>query len=537
MSGSKKRREPEQPVTESDQPSAGTAGRLENLSVMVFVFIAGAVLMALEIVGSRVLAPNFGNSIFTWGSLITVVLGALSLGYFAGGRVADRWPHVRLLATVGLVGALAISIVPLAGPSVANVIRRHDFGPRVNPLLTTLLLFFPASTVLGMVSPFAVKLCGQRLESLGRTAGSLYAISTAGSILGTLLTAFVLIPALGVMKILCCLALLMVVASLMLFVRGDSTRRITLVAGLAAVGALAAVLPLKPALARSEQAGCVYYKESPYHNIAVLDSGNVRQLRFDKQTESAISMAPPYPTECDYTNMLPLVRIFVPRPARILFIGGGGGVGPRAFRNDLPEAKIEVVEIDPYVADVSRRFFHLDEDARMRIHVKDGRLFIRNSDAQYDAIILDAYSISGQVPFHLLTQEFLEEIRAHLTPGGAVLMNLISGIGGPEGQLLQSELQTFGSVFPQVYCFPRGYWLDKRPAIIRNNMVVGTMSSERLDYAAVLERARDLQRRQEVTTGSFVRFARDLAEGLPTVKDAPILTDDHAPTEMLQMYN
>jgi len=503
--------------------------------IRVFVFISGAVLMCLEIVGSRVLAPDFGNSIFTWGSLITVVLAALSLGYFLGGHLADRRPRRWLLSAIGLLSAAAILAVPLIGPGISDAIRAADLGRRAGPLLATLVLFFPAGVLLGMVSPFAVKLCSVQIEEIGRTAGSLYALSTAGSILGTLLTGFVLIPAIGVAAILYCSALLMASVSVVLLITGGLKRG-------AASAASVLLLLLVAGQCRGVPLGTigiadgtlVHYRESAYHNIAVVDVGNRRYLCFNRQIESGIETTPPYETACGYVELLPLVRIFVPVPERILFIGGGGGVAPRAFRRDLPGAEIDVVEIDPEVVRVSRDYFHFrfDEDPLTNVYARDGREFLRNSPDRYDIVVLDAFSIHGQVPFHLMTREFLEEVRDHLNPRGAVIMNLIGVLGG---RLLHSELRTYDEVFPAVHCFPRDYAHDDRADRLRNVMIVGSMQAGVLSRAEVRSRAGRLVSRGMVTTKDFLARADDYAPDFTRDPAGVLLTDDHAPVELLQV--
>ena len=167
------------------------------LAVGVAVFLAGAVLLGLEIAASRVLAPYFGNSLFVWGALIGVVLAGLSIGYYAGGTVADRLPTPRLLVGVIGLSALLVLVIPFVDERVLERVVEWDPGPRASPLVAAIALFGLPSIVLGSVSPIAVRLSASSLERLGRTAGSLYALSTAGSIAGTFLTAFWLIPELG----------------------------------------------------------------------------------------------------------------------------------------------------------------------------------------------------------------------------------------------------------------------------------------------------------------------------------------------------
>lgn len=505
-----------------------------RLFVRAFVIVAGAVIMVMEIVGSRILAPYFGNSVFIWGSLITVFLFALSLGYFLGGKGADRWPSRRLLGAVGLVGGLLILLIPFIADALCKTLVAQELGPRVSPLLACTFLFFLPSLVLAMTSPLAIRIEGTDLERLGKTAGTLYALSTLGSILGTIATAFFLIPAMGVHSIVVSAGCLSILAGLtMLPPRLTIVRAAVFVVVVSGGGyGLTLVTP------DSRDANEIYAAESHYHNISVVEKGGERHLLFDQFRESGIKLEAPHDTVFMYTNMLHLVLIFTPEPERVLFIGGGGGVAPSRFRRDLgKDLWIDVVEIDRKVLDVSRDYFYFREDERLKAHAADGRVFIQTTDADYDIVVLDAFTVNGQVPFHLMTKEFLQELRAHLTDNGAVIMNLISGMYGAKGELYKAVLATFHDVFGQVYVFPRDYhhrWA-KDPNFLRNIMIVGTVDTARMTPEKIERTAHRLVTDGTVTVPDFDKYVGDL---LPVemiqFEGVKPLTDDHAPVELLQ---
>ena len=181
-----------------------------------FVLVSGAVLMSLEIAGSRVLAPYFGSSAFVWGSLIGIFLGALSIGYKVGGMLADRWPHRWMLAAAGAGAGLLILLVPVLADPVCSWADGVGMGPRYAPLVSSLVLFLAPSALLGVVSPFAIKLASQSITRIGNVAGTLYSLSTVGSIVGTIGTAFYLIPWLGLRSILLTIGLLQIAVSVVL---------------------------------------------------------------------------------------------------------------------------------------------------------------------------------------------------------------------------------------------------------------------------------------------------------------------------------
>jgi hypothetical protein len=170
----------------------------------VVVFVSGAVLMSLEIAGSRILAPNFGSSIFVWGSLISVVMTALSIGYYWGGWLSAREPSYGKLAILLVIPGIVIFFLPFLYPAINDWIASIDLGNRLSPLFACGVLFLVPGVFLGTVSPYVIRLAATKLSTVGSTAGTLYAVSTAGSIFGTLITAFYLIPVLGVSNIIHC---------------------------------------------------------------------------------------------------------------------------------------------------------------------------------------------------------------------------------------------------------------------------------------------------------------------------------------------
>jgi len=288
------------------------------------VFIAGAVLMALEMTGSRVLAIHFGSSIYVWGAIIGIFLTALSAGYFAGGTLADRRPTFALLNVLVLIAGVWILLIPLYANRVCRTLLQLNAGERVGPLTATLILFGGPSVLLGMVSPFSVRLAARAVEKMGNVAGRLYALSTFGSIVGTLLTAFWLIPAVGVRALLQVLGLCLIVLA---FLALAVSRKRKVVVGLVLVGcATFALLSARRNTTVRNNQTVVYEGDSAYHYILVVDDvrRNARFLQFNNYIESGIDLNPPHATRVSYTNAFALARIFKPKLERVLIIGGGG---------------------------------------------------------------------------------------------------------------------------------------------------------------------------------------------------------------------
>src|SRR5919201_1091513 len=274
------------------------------------VFVVGAVLLGLEIVGSRVLAPYFGGSIFVWGSLISTFMAGLAVGYAVGGWLADRKPHLLVMAVLILIPGLLIAILPVVAAPINRAIVSIDFGPRLNPLLATTVLFFLPSVFMGTISPYAIKLAASSLTTIGNTAGSMYAISTAGSMAGALVPAFSLIQAIGVRHILLSLGITLIALAAFLISIGQLARRraekpviigSVLAALLFGVYAIASARPL-------------YEADSLYHHIIVTEDGGVRYLRFDRLRQRALDLNDPDRMVFQYTQYLHLAFVFRDNP-------------------------------------------------------------------------------------------------------------------------------------------------------------------------------------------------------------------------------
>jgi spermidine synthase len=487
------------------------------------VFVAGAVLLGLEIVGSRVLAPYFGSSIFVWGSLISTFLAGLTLGYYTGGFLADRKPHLAVMAVLILISGVLVVILPVTAPPINRGIASVDFGPRLNPLLATLCLFFLPSIFMGTVSPYAIKLAASSLATIGNTAGLIYAISTAGSIVGALLTAFYLIQMIGVRSILYALGITLMALALLLMMVDRATRR-RLGKQAIAWGILATLCAGLPAAAAVK---ILYERDSLYHHIIVTDDDSLRTLRFDRLRQSALDLNDPNRMVFHYTQYLHLAMAFHDRPERVLFIGLGGGSAPRRFQRDYPTLLIDVAELDPEVVNVAKRYFMFEESDRMKVQVVDGRIFLQKTPYRYDIIVLDAY-YADAIPFHLTTREFLKELKAKLTPTGIVVSNIIGNVRGPDSKLFRSLLKTLETEFAQTYVFP----VEE----VSNIIVIATQGKDRLGKQEVIRRARRLEDERKVQLPLEQYAHTYVLEKIPT-GDVPVLTDDYAPVDGLLHFS
>jgi spermidine synthase len=520
------------------------------------VFVSGAVVLGMEIAASRVVAPFFGNSLFVWGSLIGVVLAGLSIGYWAGGWLADRWPTPSLLAAVMGLGALLVLAIPVFDEPVLEAIVNWDPGPRLNPLFASIALFGPASVVLAGVAPIAVRLWARSLETLGQTAGRLFAISTAGSIAGTFATAFWLIPEFGTDQLLGIAAATLFAAATIVAL----SERLILITALTAAGvALAgyAAVELAPetggTLSRVQArnwsplyrtSGYVkgqepadttglrrrYSKDTRYHRLSVADDETTRYLRFDNSYQSGMIINRPFATAFEYADFFHLLRAYNPNARRVLFIGLGGGSSPKRLWRDFPDLQLQAVELDPVVVDVAYRFFELPRDDRLQVAVEDGRRYLDDNEGRYDAILIDAF-FADAIPFHLFTTEFMELAHSRLNPGGVIMTNAIGSIAGARSRLFRSVYRTYRAVFPTVLVHPVILGGDEDDTAVRNLILVATEGAAPAKPFLV-------DRWNEIRSG--YPLAPDLTQQIRDRHDRPIpidgvptLTDQYAPTDAL----
>lgn len=489
-------------------------------AILTAAFVCGWALMSVEILGGRVLAPNFGSDVFTWGSLISTFLVALSVGYALGGLLSRGRPHLGRLAVLVAVGGLLVLCIAALKDTVSDRIFDMNLGERLGPLATSVALFGLPAVVLGMISPYCVRLYSTRLEHVGATSGFLYAISTVGSTLGTLVTTFFLIPNTGVTRIFVITGAGLTALGIMLgigswIVPTGSRARVTLTATLA--------LLLFTGASVSAMERVIFQKDSPYSRVTVVEEGTVRVMRFARKgvntEESRLDVRQPLLQLNEYTAMMFTALLFDPQPRDVLVIGLGGGVVPQTLHHYYPNTAIEVIEIDPVVVEAAQKCFLFRPDTRLRAITQDGRVYVKRCTRQYDTIFLDAFQ-GRTIPFHLKTREFFRELSRIVKPGGVVVSNLHRG-----PKLYSSERQTYRASFGENYGFA---------GVASGNLILVSTygSGPPLPRAALVQRAQRLQAEH-----GFVFDLPLQTRKLQNVQDwdtsADFLTDDFAPVETL----
>lgn len=477
----------------------------------VLVFVCGAAVMALEIVSSRILTPVFGSTTYTWGSLIGVILTGLSLGYFYGGRIADKNPTMFKFSSIIFSAGLYVVFIPYVAPLIMELYDPISLNS-LRVLLSTFTLLTIPSFLLGMISPYSVKLGATALSRVGSVTGNLYFLSTAGSIAGTFLAVFGFIPFFEVNQIIFSLGVSLLLVSLVGLSRFPKLLVVF-------VGILVFLPTSVVGGVISHSGTLVYEKETPYSHLDVIDSKQMRTMYLNSMLHSRMSLNQPDELVVEYTKYFYLGEIFNPNFQKVLFVGGGGFSGPKNFLANYPNAEIDVVEIDPDIISAAKTYFNVNENPKLRIFNEDARIFLANTDEKYDVIVLDAFS-KYYVPFHLMTLEYFELLKNRLEPDGVVISNLIGTTEGDTSTLVRSVYKTMNQVFPTIYVFKtKGY----DSVSVQNIMFVTSRSN--IDFGSAFERNTDVAYRN--------KFLENYVGSQMKVDDVYVLTDQFAPVEHL----
>lgn len=416
---------------------------MNRLFIYFAVIICGAAVLAIELLGTRVIAPFYGASLYLWSALISVTLAALSVGYALGGRWADRGPRLSRFCAVLAVAGVWVMIIPwLRVPVLA---ASEPLGLRSAVLTTAFILFFPPLTLLGIVSPYAIRLRADALETVGRTAGNLYAVSTLASVIAAVATGFWLIPSIGVSRLLFLIGFSLIGTAAVGWLGRNKIA--TLVGAPLVIVCAFLASAFAPTQSADKDKGIIAIVESAYSEIRVVEIDGGRFMLIDGSLHSGIDLTDDLPL-FEYVNVLDMPKLFFDEPGEMLTIGLGGGSVVKSYAND--NWKVDAVEIDPAVTQMAKTYFGLlDSDAN--IYHMDGRQFLLGSQSTYDVIAMDAFG-SSSIPFHLVTAEAFRLIKSRLAPNGIVAIN-VQCVGWRD-QIVLSLATTANSVFRNVVALP-----------------------------------------------------------------------------------
>jgi len=491
-------------------------------------FTTGAVVMALEILGSRLLAPVFGSSLFVWGALIGVVLAAMSSGYAAGGWLADRRSPYKVLTVLLLGSGVWTLLLAWAGPSVVFIVSDWIQDPRWGPsLAASVLLGVPAFGLSGVL-PALLRLAISDMGHLGRHTGGMIAVSTIGSLVGTWGTSFYLLTWLGSTTLVAILGLVLAGLGFLWawWMVGLRSRYLLLLfAGLAFLGwtSFHPVLALPPA---------IHQEDSPYQQIRVRDNDLFRFLILNNTFHAVMWKVAPNYLALPYSQVMMAALPLPDHTQRGLVLGHGGGSLAKWLAQSWPGLELDVVEMDPSVVRAAEEYFHYTPTPVHHVYVQDARTFLRTTSARYDIIWVDVFA-RHLIPFHLTTQEFYHELRAHLAPGGVVAVNLASSDAPPDVRRAQAIVTTMKTVFPHIEAFsvPGPSWLRTKSGSVNVIFFAGPPVGKLRDREKFQGTLSDFvqQNRLPPETLKYFQAHRPIS-----FEPGIVLTDDYSPMDVLQ---
>ncbi|MEO7037776.1 MAG: fused MFS/spermidine synthase [Polyangiaceae bacterium] len=486
---------------------------LAKRELFLTVFTTGAAVMVIEIMGTRIIGPVFGIGLFVWSALLTVTLGALAVGYYAGGVLADRFPHPWLMGSLVSASGFLLGIVRMLCHAVLS--STEALGPRWGAFGSAALLFAPCLVTLGMVGPVAVRHATTTLLLAGRSVGSIYAVSTAGSLLGTLTLVFLIIPVAETNSILTGTAtLLTLLGAVSLASRGWPLAYLGLL-----VPALSFFAP-EPSL--PDGITILERSQSMYGLVEVINDSNrnVRFLRTDHSILGARYLADGS-SAFAFLHLLEAVRFMRPNAKDMLQIGLGIGSLPQVL--GAQGVRVDSVEIDPAVADFAKRYFGFTPTGD--VIIEDARTYLRHTERRYDIIVHDTFT-GGTTPEHLLSVEVLQRIHALLRPGGVLMLNFIGYQEGSQAEASFAVSRTIRSVFRNVRVF-RDEALLERSEDPSNLLFFASDAGVEFNIPADAHFENEVC---EQTQRSFQDW-----EVLKQVPSGPVITDARNPLARLQM--
>jgi len=528
-----------------------TGRSLQGWLLILLVFIAGACSLAVELSASRLLAPYFGTSLFVWANLIGLILLYLTIGYYVGGLVADRYPRPGVLYLLTTAAAFLIGVIPfIASPILGwslTSFATYSVSVFYGSLVSVILLFAIPMILLGCVSPFAIRLRIEQVGKSGHTAGQLYAISTAGSILGTFLPVLWLIPTIGTRYTFFVFAVSLLLMSVIGLIVTQLSRPQPPKSPGSRVGATLAVAlrvgknllsilllipmsmaifsmhgPIKPPSGSNGGGILVTERESAYNYIQVVRVGDEIQLVLNEgvgihsiyNPKQILTQGPwDYFMIAPYFNKPPFTQNQV---RRACIIGLGAGTVPREINAAYGPIPIDGVEIDGAIVDIGRQYFHMNEP-NLHVIVQDGRYYLQTTSRKYDIIGIDAYQ-QPYIPFQLATLEFFQEVRAHLTPSGVAVID--AGRTNKDFRLVEALAQTMRGAFTNVYIIDTERFMS--------SLIIGTNAPTSLDNFRVNAARLTNPLLQSVARASIV-YGNMREERTTNI----YFTDDRAPVEQL----
>ena len=405
------------------------------------VSLSGACVMIFELAGARMIGPYFGTSIYVWTNVIGVILASLSLGYYIGGHRADEQDANRLLASCLGATGLSVLLCLLIHSTVLRNLAHVVSDPRFGGLYASLILFALPSIFFGSISPIATRLMLKSLNETGKVTGKIGAISTIGSLIGTFVGGFILIPYLGVQQVMLSVGVLMLLLSAIF-----SVQHFLKFAGLGVI--IITLHCFFPQAVYGKRYSTLYNDVMIYENVDA-SGDSIRIMQVNNHIGSAQYLHSDelvYP----YLRQFRIDQQLVPGFTHTLTIGGAACSYPRELLMQYDDVTVDVIEIDGKLIELAHSHFDLPYSSRLKTYSQDGRHFIQHTDKTYDVVYLDAFNDLRSIPFQLTTQEFFKEIEGILDSEGAVLINALSSLAQGKTDMIDALVNTVRTAFPYV---------------------------------------------------------------------------------------
>jgi len=494
--------------------------------LFITVFFSGMTALAVEMSASRLIGNVYGSSNLVWASVIGLILIYLSLGYWLGGKLADKNPNFHFFYKIIMWGSFTIGILPIASRPIlritANALDAYQISILAGSFVTILILFIIPVTLLGMVSPFALKLALKDTENVGKTAGLLSAVSTLGSFIGAFLPVLVLIPLIGTYRTFLFFSSVLMAVGLIGLIKYVSIKQMLKLSWMPIILVLLWILGIQGTDKITD--GLIYETESSYNYIQVIEKDDFRYLRLnDGQGMHSVY----HPTQLNYNgpwSQVLAAPFFNPYPhtpesvERIAIVGLAAGTTARQANAVYENIEIDGFEIDPKIVEAGRKYFDMTQP-NLNVVVQDGRWSLAHSSHEYDIISVDAYR-PPYIPWHMTTIEFFEIVFDHLSDDGVMVINIGRS---PLDRTLVNDL---GTTIEQV--FPKTFVMDI-PASFNTVLFATKQPGSWDDFLSNYGLLQDLQAPSLLTEAMAVTYMNKK----PPIEHTQIYTDDRAPIELV----
>lgn len=416
---------------------------MSNIKLYIVSFIVGAVVMIFELVGSRIAAPYIGGTMIVWTSIVGVLLAFMSLGYYFGGRTADRFDEKKLSLLLVAPGYWLVIVAFFKEP-VLYQIAFSFFGEGVKAILVSIFLFSVFAVALGAITPIIVGISIKKLRESGKITGYLWALSTIGSIVGTFTAGFWLVPVFGSLRLVYFLAFVLSMTAIFLSFRNAVFFKLVLV--------LVSILGLLTGWHVDKKVpGQVADIETTMYHVRITEVGNLKKMYIDNALSSRYSEGVNSLSFEKYYKYYDLM-FWNKRVKEVVMVGGAGMTYPKYALDKYPGLFMDVIEIDPGMEKIAEKYLGYVKSTQIKVINGDGRVYFQNNKKKYDAILVDAF-LGDTIPFHLVTKEALLQMKVGLNDDGVVVSNIYGALSGSDSQLFRSILTTYKAVFEDVKVF------------------------------------------------------------------------------------